>query len=47
MDQEILLFTQKKKLDKNERVLEVARMLSGAQLTPEAIANAESLISQS
>ena len=36
-----------KKLDKKERVLEVARMLSGAQLTPEAIANAESLISQS
>lgn len=33
-----------KKLSLEERVLEVARMLSGSTLTPEAIANAKSLL---
>lgn len=33
-----------KKLSDRQRVLEVARMLSGSTLTPEAIANAESLL---
>lgn len=33
-----------KKLSHEERVLEVARMLSGSSLTPEAIANAKSLL---
>lgn len=33
-----------KKLSGEQRVLEVARMLSGASLTPEAIANAKSLL---
>jgi len=33
-----------KKLSIQERVLEVARMLSGTELTPEAIANAKSLL---
>ena len=33
-----------KQLDKEERVQEIARMLSGAAITPEAMANAESLL---
>lgn len=33
-----------RKLSRDQRVLEVARMLSGSALTPEAIANAKSLL---
>ena len=33
-----------KQLDREERVQEIARMLSGAAITPEAMANAESLL---